>query len=84
MQELFLLDGKKYSTYINAMLIIDNHLKFLRKGVKRCGLPPKEFAERAGISRRTLDDYEASHWSPSLATMRAIEGALAKLARRDG
>lgn len=84
MQQFFLLALKIICTYLNGMET-NNLLKSLRDRAKRTPMNRAEFAVFAGLSRETLKDWDdIRKWSPSAKTMRAIEGALAKLAKRNG
>ena len=71
---------QNYSTYLNSMITINQLLKDLFAEAKRSGLTPKDLAQRAGLSTRTLDGCEnIPKWRPTVATVRRLEKALPKV-----
>ena len=60
-------------------------LKSLRDRARRTPMTRAEFATFAGLSRETLKDWDdVRKWTPTAKTLRAIEGALARLAKANG
>lgn len=62
--------------------MVDDSINMIRAWLAQPRSQKNDLAREAGLNKNTLTDVESSDWNPRAKTLKALEGAIARLTKQ--